>query len=90
MSSLPQSDWVKPIVDFHCPRFQELPNIELYMDQVISLADKYLSVFTDTDGDRTITSTMVNNYVKQKVLAAPTNKKYSREQVACLFFICVV
>ena len=90
MPSFQESECARDIIAFHCPRFRELPNIDLYMDQVISLADKYLSVFADTDSDKTITSTMVNNYVKQKVVAAPTNKKYAREQVACLFFICVV
>lgn len=90
MASFQESEYARDIIAFHCPRFQELPNIDLYMDQVISLTDKYLNVFADADSDKTITSTMVNNYVKQKVIAAPTNKKYTREQVACLFFICVV
>lgn len=90
MASFQESEYARDIIAFRCPRFGELPNIELYMDQVISLADKYLSVFADADSDKTITSTMVNNYVKQKVIAAPVNKKYAREQVAYLLFICVV
>ncbi len=89
MPSFQESKSAQDILAFHCPRFQELPNIDLYMDQVISLADKYLSVFAEAEGDKSITSTMVNNYVKQKVIAPPSNKKYAREQVACLLFICV-
>lgn len=90
MPPFEESAYARDIIAFHCPRFSELPNIELYMDQVISLVDTYLSVFGDSESDKPITSTMVNNYVKQKVVAPPQNKKYTREQVACLFFICVV
>lgn len=90
MPPFEESEYARDIIGFHCPRFCELPNIELYMDQVISLVDTYLSVFGNSENDKPITSTMVNNYVKQKVVAPPLNKKYTREQVACLFFICVV
>lgn len=45
------------------PRWEDLPEIDLYMDQVIALMRKYLSIF-DTDGEKLLTPAMINNYVK--------------------------
>ena len=61
----------------HFPRWQELPEFELYMDQVIALAEKYLSVLTP-DHKVPITPSMINNYVKSGALPPPKNKKYNR------------
>lgn len=70
-----------------CPKWTDFPDIELYMDQVISVLERYLSPFYGED--KVITSTMINNYVKQKILPPPQNKRYCRSQLAMLFIICV-
>ena len=73
---------------FHFPRWNELPEFELYMDQVIALAEKYLSVLTP-DNKGLLTPSMINNYVKSGVLPPPKNKKYNRTHLAMLMIICV-
>ena len=71
----------------HFPRWNELPEFELYMDQVIALAEKYLAVLTP-DNKGLLTPSMINNYVKSGVLPPPKNKKYNREHLAMVMIIC--
>ena len=77
------------ILKFKCPRWNELPEIELYMDQVVNLLDKKLAVFA-VDNEKTVTSTMINNYVKQKIITPPVKKKYDRSHVCNLFIILLL
>lgn len=90
MDDFKQSDLVQKIINFHCPRFNELPNIDLYMDQVLNIITDTLSVFYVSKNDKMLTASMVNNYVKQKVVSPPKNKKYSRNHVAYLFVVCIL
>lgn len=78
------------IKDYHCPRWEELPDLELYMDQVITVLEKHLSVFTEDERSKLITSTMINNYVKQKLVRAPHNKKYDRGHIASFYIITLM
>lgn len=77
------------------PTWDTLPELELYMDQVISLMERYLSVVNiQPEGldetDKIITPSMVNNYVKKGYMPAPIKKKYSKEHLAYLFIICTM
>lgn len=72
---------------YSCPAWEDLPDIYLYMDQAISILEKYLSPFSE---EKSITSTMINNYVKQKIISPPQNKKYSREQIANIYMLCIL
>ncbi|MEG1811432.1 MAG: DUF1836 domain-containing protein [Clostridia bacterium] len=74
---------------FHCPRWNELPQISLYMDQVLIVLEESLSLFS-LKSDVAATSTMINNYVKQKLLAPPEKKKYGKEHIAYLIMIFVL
>ena len=79
------------MISYSFPRWQELPEIDLYMDQVVGYLSQKLAVFYDTDDDGcSITATMINNYVKQKVIAPPVKKRYDREQLARLYCICLL
>ena len=71
------------------PRWEELPDIELYMDQVIALMGKYLQGVTAGD-EKLLTPSMVNNYVKLGLMPAPVKKKYSRSHLAHLIIICAM
>ena len=71
------------------PVWSELPDLDLYMDQVLSLAEKYLGPLSSTESHR-ITASMINNYVKLGVMPAPVKKKYSREHLAYVVMICVL
>ena len=72
----------------HILRWQELPDFDLYMDQVIGLIEKSLSFLKLNEDDKVVTSTMINNYVKAKLVTPPIKKKYSREHVAYFTVIC--
>lgn len=76
------------LINYHCPRWNELPEIELYIDQVVFILQNNLSVFLRDKNTPIITASMVNNYVKQEVLEPPVKKKYNRSHLAYLFVIC--
>ncbi len=81
------------VLDFHIPRWSELPNIDLYLDQVVTLLEDYLKNLVplkDKKKDKVITKTMINNYVKNGVLKPPVNKKYNRNHIARLIVICIL
>ena len=80
---------IKALNNFHMPRWKDLPEIDLYMDQVISVTDKYLGAFFSS-GDPVLTPSMINNYVKNEVIPPPCKKKYSREHLAKLIVICIL
>ena len=69
------------------PKWCDLPELDLYMDQVISLMEKYLTTHSSQD-TKLITPSMINNYVKLGIMPAPIKKKYSREHLAYLVIIC--
>ena len=73
----------------HLPRYAELPDIELYMDQVLTYIDDRLQPLFPAD-EKLLTSSMVNNYVKQRLIPTPSHKRYGREHVALLIFICLM
>ncbi len=75
------------ICTFHCPRWHELPEISLYMDQVLSIIEKALAIFVNENEGKIATSTMINNYVKQKVVCPPIKKRYNREHLARLIIV---
>lgn len=80
-------------LDFHIPRWEELPNIDLYLDQVVTILEDYLKNLVslkDKEDDKVVTKTMINNYVKHGVLKSPVNKKYNKEHIARLIVICIL
>jgi len=75
--------------NFRLPRWEELPSIPLYLDQVLSLVDEWTGENL-AENKKILTKTMINNYVKLKYVDAPVNKKYSRASIAKLFVIAVL
>ena len=83
--------WEEFLHEFRLPVWDELPQIELYMDQVIVLLNEYLSYFVyEGNDEKLITAAMVNNYVKMKLVPAPVRKKYGRVHLAYLIMICTL
>ena len=76
--------------DIHMPRWNELPNVDLYLDQVVNYLEKYLGILSSNDDDKIITKTMINNYVKQGIMPAPEKKKYGKTHIAYLMVICIL
>ena len=73
------------IKDFRLPRYQEIPNVGLYLEQ----ATKYVCEYLAPLGEFSLTPSMISNYVKKGLIANPVKKQYGREQIAYLFFIAV-
>lgn len=65
----------------------DIPNIELYMDQVTTFMDAHLSSTKRYTEDKILTKTMINNYAKNNLLPPPNKKKYSKEHILVLTFI---
>ena len=66
---------------------EQIPSIDLYMDQVTSLMEERLKKVKRHQDDKVLTKTMINNYAKAKILPAPDKKKYSKEHMFILLFI---
>ena len=71
-------DYVKP---------EDIPNIDLYMDQVTTFMDSQLATSKRHEDDKILTKTMINNYTKNNLLPPPVKKKYSKEHLYVLTFI---
>ncbi len=79
IKSLDRVEYIKP---------EELPNIELYMDQVTTFMEQRLKMTSrNPEDDKIMTKTMINNYVKNRLMPPPDKKKYSREHMLLLIFI---
>ena len=65
----------------------ELPNIDLYMDQVTTFMDQHLEKTKRYSEDKLLTKTMINNYTKNDLLPSPVKKKYSKDHMVMLIFI---
>ncbi|QOD86410.1 DUF1836 domain-containing protein [Weissella viridescens] len=76
--------------DFKLPRWDTLPGIDLYLDQVIELINGYLAPVTPADEKKILTASMLNNYVKQDLMPAPVKKKYSRQHLVFLIVITLM
>ena len=66
---------------------EDIPAIELYMDQVTTFMDKRLAKNRRRDEDKTLTKTMINNYTKNELLPPPNKKRYSKEHIILLIYI---
>ena len=84
-----EEEYVELIRAFHLPRFEELPDVELYMDQLLTYIDTHLRPLVAAD-EKLLTSSMVNNYVKQRIIPMPERKRYSRLHIASLIVICLM
>lgn len=65
----------------------DIPNIDLYMDQVTTFMDEHLKSSKRYSEDKLLTKTMINNYTKNDLLPAPNKKKYTKEHMLMLIFI---
>ena len=71
--------------EFRLPRYQEIPNMGLYLEQT----SKYISEYLSPLQENSITSSMISNYVKKDLVENPVKKLYNREQIAYLIFIAL-
>lgn len=78
LESLNRIDYIRP---------EDVPSIDLYMDQVTTFMDTQLKASKRYEDDKILTKTMINNYAKNHLLPPPEKKKYSKEHLLLLIFI---
>jgi len=76
------------LLAFHCPRWDDLPDVELYVDQVVNYVEKHIAVLDLEKDTKILTASMINNYVKMKLIPAPVKKRYNQKHLARLIVIC--
>lgn len=78
LRSIQNIDYIEP---------DEIPNIDLYMDQITTFMDDHLKSSKRFEDDKILTKTMINNYSKNNLLPPSEKKKYSPEHMVLLLFI---
>ena len=83
--------WEKYLEDFNLPSWQDIPDIGLYMEQVIILLREYLDYLPpELKDEQIITAATINNYVRTKIMPEPVKKRYYRQHIAYLVMICTM
>ena len=86
-----RDEYIKTIIskmkDIRYVQPGEVPNIDLYMDQVTKFMDEYLESSKRYSDDKLLTKTMINNYTKSDLLPSPQKKKYSKDHMYLLLLI---
>lgn len=78
---------MKELMDFHCPRWEELPEKELFNPEVVDYVSALLSPLMP--GEKILTGTMIQNYLKWGILNKGAGRKYNREQIATLIVLSI-
>ena len=86
MESTVREQLVSTVRDFHLPRYAQITDVGLYLEQVTRFVNTYLRQI----GTAEITPSMVSNYVKQKTIPGPVKKAYGSVSIAYLIFVSLV
>lgn len=84
------SHWAQEGESFTPPAWEDFPTIPLYMDQVILYLGESLELFQREESASLLTSSMINNYVKNGLIPHPEKKKYRKEHLAGLIVLCLL
>jgi len=91
MSKKPYDKLIEDLLVFiksrHYVHAKDIPNIELYMDQVTTFMDDHLGLFKRTEEEKILTKTMINNYSKCDILPPTAKKKYGHDHLILLLFV---
>ena len=83
--------WEKYLLNYRLPDWEEIHDIGLYMDQVVTLLKQYLDYLPPVlKEELVITPAAINNYVRKKIMPEPVKKKYYRSHIAYLIMICTL
>ena len=81
--------WEKYLEEYKLPDWEDIPDIGLYMEQVIALLKYYLDYLPpELKEEQFLTAAAINNYVRKNVMPEPVKKKYYRVHIAYLLIIC--
>lgn len=81
-------EWARAYRDFDLTAWERLPDIELYMDQLINYLGRILKLQEKSEDSPLLTASMVNNYVKGGYIERPRQKKYDKGHIAALYMLC--
>lgn len=82
-------DWEEHLLHYRLPDWDAIPDLGLYMEQVLVLLKQYLDFLpSDRKEDPLVTAAAINNYVRQKTMPEPVKKRYYRIHIAYLLMIC--
>lgn len=83
--------WEKYLKEYSLPRWEDIPNFGLYMEQVLVLLKEYLDYLPpELKDEQLITAAAINNYVRNKYMPEPQKKRYYRVHIAYLVMICTL
>lgn len=83
--------WEKFLSDYRLPEWSDIPDLGLYMEQVVQLLSQYLDYLPpELKQSEPITAAAINNYVRTKMLPEPKKKRYYRIHIAYLIIICTL
>ena len=82
--------WQNFMEVFSLPGWEELPDMDLYVDQVVTLVSRYLNLIPQDEKNPLITASSINNYVRLRVMPAPARKRYGRRHLAYVLMICTL
>lgn len=83
-------EWLNNLTNYSLPDWKTMPDIDLYMDQVMTYLERELAPLVVEGQEKMITTWMINNYVKGNLLPSPVQKKYSKEHLGYMFAICSI
>lgn len=83
-------NWSQEISEYRTPTWESLPQIPLYLDQVVSYLESQLQSLLVDEDEKTITPSMINNYVKKRLIQPPEKKKYGPNHLARLLAIYTI
>lgn len=89
LQTISGNEWIQTVEEFHLPRWEELPDFEIYMDQLVTLVSQYVAPFQENHVSM-ITPSMINNYVKAKIMPKPIKKKYNKIHIAYALAITIL
>ena len=89
MSRFFDKEYIDKITNLHLPRYGEFPNIELYIDQLLNYIEDQLDFLPSEEGEKLLTTSMVNNYVKQGIVAPTEKKRYAKYHIAYIIVVCI-
>ena len=83
--------WEKYLDQYRLPQWEDIPDLGLYMEQVIALLKQYLDYLPpELKEEQFITAATINNYVRTKIMPEPIKKRYYRVHIAYLLLICTL
>ena len=82
--------WLNDLDNFSLKDYEKFPDIDLYMDQLITYLEREFQIYQTSSLDKQITPSMINNYVKGDVMISPKAKKYNREHMALIKEIMIL